>query len=680
MGKKEAGARELLRGSHLKKSEALRRLKEENRKLKEDSRSLFSPIKIGNLNLKNRTIMAPMATGFATEDGQPTKRQIQHYLERARGGVGLIVVEGSAISAEGRSAINRLGLYDDHQTGVHQELVKALHSVGTPVCAQLHHAGAVAPASISGQFPVSCSAVPLFSRAGSTPGNTPRRLSERDIQELVTKFSDAALRAKTCGYDAVMVHAGHGYLIHQFLSPHKNRRRDRYGGTEQNRARFLIEVVGLIRKRLGSTFPVLVRLPGEDRLNGGCTRRFIQRVAQWLENAGVAEISISAGSKDEGEEKTFPSAVLPEGFLAEDARAVKDVVRVPVGVVGRIMSAQTAEMILQEGDADLVYLGRSLIADPYFVKKVEEGREEEIRPCIVCNRCIDRLRTGSSIKCSVNPAVGQEPVESGLRVKDPKTVLVVGGGPAGMEAARTAASRGHRVFLFEKLSQLGGNLKNAILLPHKEQIAKLITYYSNELRSLGVTVSLGKEVTRKLVEKLRPEVLVLASGAEPIPPGIAGSRLEHVLLAEDFLRNPTYVGSKVAVIGGGMIGLEVAGQLAEMGKEVVVIEQLGSLAGRAAAIVRKELVAGLCEKNVKILINTRAMAIGGAGVLVGHAGERTTLNADTVILASGYRPVRDLTEHLDVLQMGFYAIGDCLEPRTILEAIEEGHLTGCAMS
>ena len=641
--------------------------------------ALFSPIKLGTLSLRNRIVMAPMATGFGTYAGQVTDRLIRYYAERAKGGVGLIVTEGNAVAAEGRSGINRLGLYDDNQIAGHKKLTESLHALGTPVSAQLHHAGGVASLKVSGQYPLSCSTVPFLGREDPGLGIIPRTLSKPEVNDLSEKFSQAAVRAKESGYDAVMVHAGHGYLLHQFLSSRKNRRQDQYGGTEQNRARFLIEIVEHIRRKVGPAFPIQVRLPAAGHPRGECTTGFIQKLACWLESLGVSEISISAGSKPEGEEKTFPSAALAEGFLSIESKRLKRFVNLPVGVVGRIMSVSTAEIILEQKKADLIYLGRPLIADPDFALKVKQGREEFIRPCIVCNKCIDSLRTGSSIRCSVNPVVGQETPESSSRVKNPKKIVVVGGGPAGMEAARTAAIRGHKVLLFEASNRLGGNLKNAMLCLHKEQISKLMIYYINALRSLGVAVSLEKELTSKSVEELRPDVLVLATGAEPILPEVVGSKLKHVLLAEDFLRNPSSIGSKVAVIGGGMIGLEVADLLAEKGKSVIVIEQLDSIGRGTPAIARKELVSRLCEKSVKILVSTRAIAIGRAGVLVEHSGERSNISANSVIVASGYHPRTDLAENLDLLDMDFYVIGDCLQPRTIFEAIEEGYRIGCTI-
>ena len=623
--------------------------------------------------------MAPMATGLAMEDGQPTERQIEYYCERARGGVGLIVTEGSAISPEGRSAKNRFGLYDEEHITAHKKLVEAIHSIGTPVCAQLHHAGAVAPTEVSGQYPLSCSSVPLFSRRGPLFDGIPRKLRETEVLDVITMFSRAAARARASGYDAVMVHAGHGYLVHQFLSPKRNNRQDKYGGTEKNRARFLIEVVASLKKTLGAAFPVMVRLPGDDRMNGGCTIQCIQRLSKWLENVGADEISISGGSKDEGEDKTFPSAAVREGFLAEDSRAIKDVVGIPVGLVGRIMSAHTAEMILKEAKADLIYLGRSLIADPYFVKKIGDSTHKDIRPCIVCNRCIDNLRRSARIKCSVNPRIGCEADSSSVRSAKSFSVLVVGGGPGGMEVARTAALRGHRVSLFEKSSALGGNLNKATLLPHKEQIAKLIAYYINELSYLKVEISLNTEVTRRLFDKFKPQITVLATGSVPIRPNIPGSALKNVFLAEDFLRDRSILGGTVAVVGGGMIGVEVADLLADMGKEVHLIEKLSSIAQGASLITRRDLAERLAKKGVRVFVNTNAVAFGSAGVLVEHAGNNKTINADNIILASGYRPNRSLCEHLDLLGTTFYTIGDCVQPRTILEAIEEGYLIGSAI-
>jgi 2,4-dienoyl-CoA reductase-like NADH-dependent reductase (Old Yellow Enzyme family)/thioredoxin reductase len=638
--------------------------------------SLTSPMCIGDLKLRNRIVLAPMATHYGTEKGRMTERQIHYYLERARGGVGLIVTESNYVSLEGRGGINRLGLYDDHQIQEHRKLTEALHQAGTPVCAQLHHGGATVSMNSVGQYPVSCSTVPLLTRGQLFVGNVPRRLSEAEIEEMVGRFSKAAWRARESGFDAIMIHGAHGYLINEFLSPHTNKREDRYGGSDQNRARFLLEIVKAVRKALGPRFPILVRLTGEELFDGGYRIDYIQRVSKWLEDAGVDEISISAGNYEEME-RMVALSIFPEGFLSKDSEALKKVVKIPVGVVGRIMSPETAERILQEGKADHVYLGRALIADPEFPKKAEEGREKQIRPCIVCNRgCIDRLFEGMDIGCSVNAAMGKEIARKIVPTEPAKSVLIVGGGPAGLETARVAAARGHRVSLWERSKKLGGTLSQAVVLPHKEGIARLVQYYLGQMELLGVTVELGKEATPEAIERFHPDVLVLAVGTEPLRLGLPGASLSHVFLARDMLEGCAVLGQRVAIIGGGLVGAEMAEALADQGKEVVVVEQLDSVAIQAGFIVKKELLKGLCQKGVKMLVNTKALAITREGILVERFGEKELLRADSVLLAIGYQPRNDLVKNLDVSRMKFYEIGDCVKPRMIWEAIEEGNRVG----
>lgn len=638
--------------------------------------SLFTPVTIGPIELNNRVVMAPMATHFGTGTGRMTQRQIDYYLERARGGVGLIISESNYVSLEGRGGLNRLGLYDDSQIPEHRKLTEALHAVGTPVCAQLHHGGTTVSMKAIGQYPVSCSTVPLVVRGEPFVGNIPRRLSEAEIQDLVQRFAMAAWRAREAGFDGVMIHGGYGYLINEFLSPQTNRRDDRYGGSDQNRARFLLEIVEAVRKKLGAEFPVMVRLTGQELFYGGYGIEFTQQVAIWLEKAGVNEINIIGGNYHEPERSVAAPSVA-EGFLASESSAVKRVVKIPVGVAGRIMSPEIAERIIARGDADLVYLGRALIADPEFLKKAEEGRDKEIRPCIVCNRaCIDRLFEGLDIGCSVNAAMGKEITRKIVSAEQAKSVLIVGGGPAGLEAARVAAARGHHVTLWERSKKLGGTLSQAVVLPHKEGVARLVQYYLAQMEILGVTVELGKEATPEAIERFHPDVLILAVGAEPLRLGLPGANLPQVFLAKDMLEGAASLGQRVAIIGGGLVGTEMAEALADQGKEVVVVEQLDSVGIQAGFIIKKELLKSLCHKGVKMFVNTKALAITREGVLVERFGEKELLRADSIVLAIGYQPCNDLLKNLDVSQMEFYQIGDCIKPRMIWEAIEEGNRVG----
>ncbi|NQU13463.1 MAG: FAD-dependent oxidoreductase [Desulfobacteraceae bacterium] len=637
---------------------------------------LFEPINIGKMKLKNRIVLAPMATHYATENGHMTQRLIDYYLERTRGGVGLVVSESNYVSPEGRGGFYRLGLYDDHQIREHRKLTEAVHREGTPVCSQIHHGGTTVSMKAIGQHPLSCSAVPLLTRGELFVGNIPRQLAETEIMDVVNNFAQAAWRARESGFDAVMVHAAHGYLINQFLSPHTNKRSDKYGGSDENRARFLIEIAESIREILGPEFPIMVRVTGDELFDGGYGIEFIQKVATWLENAGIDEINVSAGNYEEMERMVAPPN-FPEGFLVQNAAAIKEVVNIPVGVVGRIMGPEIAETIIKEGKADLLYLGRALIADPEFPAKIREGRETEIRPCIVCNKgCIDRLFAGLDITCSVNASLGREASNRIFPADTSRNVLVIGGGPAGLEAARVAALRGHQVTLYEKSGKLGGALNKAVLLPHKEPIASLIRYYTTQMALLRVQVTLKKEATPEVISAMKPDVIILAAGAEPFRLGLPGSNLPNVFLAEACMNDLDSLGNSVIIIGGGLLGAELAEALADHGKSPVLVEQLDSIAGDAGFIVKKELLKSLCSRGVKMLVGTKVVAISQNGIIVERLGEREILEGDSVVLAIGYRPKMGLVQHLDLRDTEFHQVGDIVAARTIMDAIEEGNRVG----
>jgi 2,4-dienoyl-CoA reductase-like NADH-dependent reductase (Old Yellow Enzyme family)/thioredoxin reductase len=629
---------------------------------------LFSPIAIGPLELKNRIVMAPMATHYADETGAVTERLRNYYLERARGGVGLIIVESGYIHPLGRGGMRRMGLHEDRLIPGLQGLVDAVHAEGVKISSLLHHAGRqIDVENTRGQYPVSASSLPSGMEAV-----VPRTLKVQEIEELVEGFGQAARRSLAAGFDAVLIHAAHGYLIHQFLSPLSNIRRDRYGGTFSRRLRFLQEIVLRCQESVGKDFPLMVRISASEFIPGGITVKDGQKIARCLEEWGVKAIHVSGGTHDTVEMEIQPMAI-PRGCLVPLAEGIKRVVRIPVGTVGKIVEPKMAEEILQQGKADLIAMGRALLADPEFPQKAREGRFEDIRPCIGCLQgCRDHLYQGLPITCLVNPRAGLEAESEITPAENRKKVFIIGGGPGGMEAARVAALRGHEVTLAEKESHLGGQFHLASLPGGKGEIRVYLDYLSGQLKKLGVKIQLNQEVTPEKLKEMKADAAILAAGGFPLIPEISGIDRKIVITAWEALAHPEKVGAIVVIIGGGSVGAETAEFLLDQKKDVTLLEMLPEIAGDAEKVNRKVLLRSLGEKGVRIRVLTQATAILVEGVEVEFGGRKETLSADTVVLATGTQPNKELEAALRAFPAELHKVGDCVKPRKAIDAIHEG--------
>jgi 2,4-dienoyl-CoA reductase-like NADH-dependent reductase (Old Yellow Enzyme family)/thioredoxin reductase len=628
--------------------------------------NLFSSFSIGTLETKNRIVMPPMATHYASPEGFVTDRQIAYYMERARGGVGYITVEHTGILQQGKASPKMLLISSDEHASTIERMIEAVHRVGGKIVVQINHAGrqtssAVTGSPIVGPSPISC----------PTRNEIPRELSVGEIEEITEAFSMAAQRVKNAGADGVELHMAHGYLICSFLSSFSNRRSDRYGGDIDGRTRFARDVLNAVRNQVGPDFPIICRLSGDEYVDGGLKIEETKQIAQILEKEGADALHVSACNVVSGY-LNQPPYYVEEGVFVHLAEAIKSVVNIPVITVGRIRNPVMADQIVRDGKADFVSMGRALIADPYLPKKAEEGRFEEIIPCISCNRCIQTQRK-EAIQCAVNPETGNEDRFKFSKSDRPKKVWVIGGGPAGLKAAEVAALRGHKVTVFERGNQLGGRMRLAAIPPKKAVLNDFLDYLERRVRGLGVTLELGREFTVEMVGTGKPDAVIVASGARPLVPDWKGINESNALSVDAVLTGEGNVGNRVLVVGGGGIGAETADYLSEMGKEVTLIEMLEEIASDLVTHLKYYLSQRLSEKGVTILLSTKVKEIGKDYALVEDAsGTRKIEGFDAIVLAVGSKSddciAKELADKVPVL----YVIGDAFKPREALEAVHEG--------
>jgi 2,4-dienoyl-CoA reductase-like NADH-dependent reductase (Old Yellow Enzyme family)/thioredoxin reductase len=627
---------------------------------------VFSPGEIGSLRVKNRLMMAPVGTNSSTWTGAVTDRLVHFYAERAQGGVGLITVQFSYVHPSGQTNRYGLGIYDDALVPGLRRIADAVHQGGAHVAIQIAHGGRRSKSAITGRTPMGPSAIPYLG------GEIPRALSLAEMEQVTAWFVQAARRAREAGFDAVMLHLANGYLLNEFISPSANQRTDTYGGSTERRARLPLEILQDIRRELGTDFPVLCRLCVDEGLDEGLSLQEGVAIARLLAGATADAIEVVSGVP-ETMHLIGPPMALPRGFRVVQARAVKDALSIPVIASGRISDPQLAEEILRKGDADFISMGRPLLADPDLPNKARAGHMEDICPCIACNEgCNQRLYADLNVSCVTNPRAGREDLFPAGPVERPKKVLVAGGGPAGMMAAVTAARRGHRVTLCERSARLGGQLLMGSVPPYKEEIRHLMDYLVIQVKNLGIWTRMETTVTERLVVELAPDVAIVATGAKPLPIRIPGGDAS-VASAWDVLRGTAALGKKVAVVGGGEVGCELAEHLARLGKDVVIVEALGEIAINMEPRGRRLLLQRLQALGVEVLTHCLLGEVHGRTLFYIRGGMRHRMErVDSIVIAVGSVAEDGLADALKATGVLVYPIGDCIKPRRILEAIREG--------
>jgi 2,4-dienoyl-CoA reductase-like NADH-dependent reductase (Old Yellow Enzyme family)/thioredoxin reductase len=637
-----------------------------------DMTSPFDSIRIGPLEIANRLAMAPVKTAFGTPDGRVTDQVVDYFGRRAAGGVGLIISEPLYVDIRGKEHPKQLGIDgDDKEEGL-RRLVDAVHAEGGRIFAHLNHGGRAANPKAAGGPPEAPSKV-----ACPRTGFEPEVLTEDRIAKIVKAFADAAGRARRCGFDGVELQFGLGYLVAQFLSPATNLRTDGYGGDGERRMRFAGEVYAAVRDAVGKDFPVSARVSGSEKAKGGLEIDDAKALARTMEAAGLDLVHVATGSNCESLPWYFQHMALPPGVNEALAAQVRKDVSIPVMAAGRLGDPPRIREVIGSGMVDMVALGRPLIADPDLPNKMRDGRDDEVLLCGHCLQgCFANVKAGKGIGCNFNPVVGQEPGET-ARAGVLSKVVVVGGGPAGMQAALTAHRRGHRVVLFEK-DRLGGQFLLAPVPPGKKRMEQPLRSLVSQVERSGMEIRLGEEATREKVEALGPDAVIIATGSRPAAPDIEG--LEGPVPAEDVLRDAAGTGSRVLVLGGGMVGMETAEVLAGRGRQVVVVEMLEEVAGDMDPISRKMMMMRLASLPVETHTSTQLLRMEGRRAIAGGRGETRDLGEfDTVVTAVGNRPFDPLSEDLRAAGLEVHVIGDATQPGKAGEAIRSGHSTGMSI-
>ena len=642
--------------------------------------NIFREGRIGKVKIRNRIVMSPMMTHFGGIMGEVTQQTIDHYVARAKGGVGLIITGGTEFYPFPTSRLDTYGgglsvAEDKYKKGL-SELTEAVHAWGAKIFLQISHSGRTqSAASLKGYQPVSSSPVPATRPGAGFP--TPRALTRGEIYEFIERWAQGAWRAKQAGFDGVSLHMAHGTLMTSFISPLLNQRGDEFGGSLENRMRYPMGVVSRIKEVCGSDFPVDVRFSADEFKEGGVTTKDSPLIAQMFVKAGVDSINVSSAFYD-NLHKSNDIMRNQEGWKRYIWQAVKRGLNVPTIACGGLRHPDFCEKVLAEGDADFVGLGRSFLADPEWPMKAAEGRLEDIRHCISCMVCLQHVFVTGANRCAINPDWGRGQDFTEIKPATmAKKVMVIGAGPGGMETAKIAALRGHDVTLYDKEKQMGGQLVFAAKPPGKDKLLWIRDYEETQLKKLKVKVELDIEVTPEFVTSEKPDVVIIATGAEPAIPDIPGVKNKNAVRAIDVLGGKVELKNQSVVIaGGGMIGTEVGEYLLDRGNKVTLVEMLPTIAADMEPLNRMGLMEALEGRDITMMTNKEVKEINEKSVIVTdkRTGEEQSIEGDTVVVALGSKSVSSLAEELAGKVPELYTVGDCNEPRRLEQAIYEGSL------
>lgn len=647
--------------------------------------SLFQPIKIGNCELRNRIIMGPTATHFENPDGSFTQQGIDHYAARSEGGAGAIIIGCVTVDTRSRYFCSSPGAWNESYIENWRQMAEAVHAGGAKLFPQLMHPGGMDPRP---GICVNASRVPVPTLNPEVWGD-PHELTVEEIEQIIDDFGEAARRVKDAGCDGVEFHMAHGAyaLTASFVSPILNKRTDEYGGTIEGRMKFPLECIKAMKAKAGDDFPIIIRLSGDELDLYSRTLQETCYVVHMLEKAGVAAIEVSGGSCPAGGWRVVPVNGLPMAINADYAETIKKHTSLPVLLVGNIRTPGHAEYLIEKGICDAVVGARSFIVDPEWPNKAQEGREDDIVTCCGCVGCNVLLNTGHSIGCTLNPDCGKTAEETKIiPAEKAKNVMIIGGGPAGLEAARVARIRGHEVTIVEKANKLGGQLNIAAVSPAKQSLTLITQHYNKQIKKLGIKVELGVEVTPEFVAERKPDAVIVATGATPIiPASIPGVDKPHVVTAWDVLTSEKKVGANVVVIGGGAIGCEVAEYLAgrftrpyTKGRiEATIVEMQDGLAKGLDFGTTAHHADLVGELGIGVHLNSKVKEITDDGLIIEKNGEEIQLTGmDNVILAMGAKPYDVLSKELEGIVPEVYVIGDAKEAKTAMEATQTGAAIG----